>query len=66
MDERERKETIRNASDRIIKNLENMSGYGKRLYIEKLVAMLDETHMVALDFALTMMEKTEKTESTNS
>ena len=50
----ERTSAVPKASQRIVKNLEAMNSDAKQAYIEKLVNMLDDQHLLFLDFAVEM------------
>jgi len=54
MTEQERQDIVKKAAQRILQNLEKQSGYSKLMLIEKLVGMLDDVHLIALDFAIDM------------
>lgn len=54
MTKEERRDIVKKAAQRIVNNLDAMSDYSRVMYIEKLVTMLDDIHLAALDFAIEM------------
>ena len=54
LEEQERKDIVEKAAKRILSNIEAMDGYNKLQAMKKLVNMLDETHLIALDFTIDM------------
>lgn len=47
----ERKQIVRKTSERVLHDLEKLKGYSRLYHVMKLVDMLDDTRLVALDFA---------------
>lgn len=54
MNNDERKRIVRKAADRMSTNLEKLKGYARTQYLMRLVDMLDDTRLEALDFAIDM------------
>lgn len=50
----ERKNIVEKAGIRIAKNLDKMTPYSRQTYVQKLVNMLDDVHLLALDFSMDM------------
>lgn len=54
MDDQKRQDMVTKCARRLVKNLESMGGYDKQMYMEKLVAQLDDMRLIALNFAVEM------------
>lgn len=53
--EQARRDITEKGAVRILRNLDNMASEQNRIaYLQKLVAMLDDTHLMALDFSIEM------------
>jgi hypothetical protein len=59
MTEDERKEIVSKAAKRIYANMEKLDGYSKLMILERLVNMLDDVHLRALDFSIDMTPSAE-------
>lgn len=54
MNEAEREAMVSKAAERVLTNLDNMTGINRQGYMRQLVRMLDDTHLTALNFAVEM------------
>lgn len=59
--EKRRNAIVRNASERILKTLDAIpTGYSRVTYLATLVNMLDDIHLLALEFSLNMTQEQEQ------
>lgn len=63
MEESKRQDMVTKCARRLVKNLESMGGYDKQIYMEKLVAQLDDMRLIALNFAVEMTPEQKGTDN---